>query len=555
MDDKKTIASFSMEFGLLLDGRKGFATPHEEPLGSSYTKSSTWPNLATPHAGGLGVLEGDNFLTAWDLRHPYVAVSLLHQNGYVRQDITQKGEQVDLDEYFNPSYLMIRRKETVKVNIDDIDREVFCYEYTPRGAESQTLLYLSVDGMDAHLYRGDKAAKSIVLGVGGVRMLSKLGYDIHKLHFKINESNAGLALVELLRMFKDEKMLREHSSFVTHTALTHGHDVYDFEYLKGRLENDATSGILLSADLGELAREGELSLSQMAAHLTGRVLAVSKQHRELAQQIFPNKSIDHLTNGVHWSHVSEHKQEVYDKYLGSWRTEPKSFRRAEKIPLEELQAAHELDKADLIDYIKTETGVEFSIDRPISGFARRQTVYKRSLYLFNDIGRLKGIVARYGLQHIQAGKAHPEDMQAKAEILEYHKVIQSLDGDMRLTFVKNYNLGNHAIILNGLDFMIYTPIEDLEACGTSYMKAMMAGVPVLGTLAGGFPELCEDGVNSFAFRNQEEFYNKLELMLGEYEKNKLAAIRRNAVACGAYASSVRMFQEFLDKALHDQAQS
>ena len=551
MYDKKTLVSFSMEIGLLLDERRGLAITYPGRLSSSRDHSSTWPNLATPHAGGLGVLEGDNFLTALDLGQPYVAVSLLHQNGYLRQDINQKGEQVDLDDYFDPSSLMERKKERVTVNIDDTDREVFCYQYTPRGADSPTLLYVTTDGVDTHLYRGDKILKSIVLGIGGVRLLKKLGYDLDNLYFKINESNAGLALVELLRMFETEKRVKEHSSFITHTALPHGHDVYDFEYLKRRLEDDVVSEILSSVDFGKFVREGGLDLSQMTASLSEKVFAVSKAHREIAQKIFPDRPVEYLTNGVHWSHISERKQKVFDKYLGPWRTKPESFREAERIPLEELQAAHELDKADLIDYVKMKAGVEFSLDLPICGFARRQTAYKRSLYLFSDIERLKGIVARYGLQHIQAGKAHPDDTQAKNEIKEYHRIMQSLSADMRLAFVKNYGLENHAILLNGVDFMIYSPVEDLEACGTSYMKAMSAGVPVLGTLAGGFPELCVDGVNSFVFRDQEEFYNKLELLLSEYEKNRLAEIRRNAVICGAYASSARMFQEFWSKVLHN----
>ena len=518
-----------MEFGLLLDETRG---------------------KVTPHAGGLGVLEGDNFLTARDFGQPYVAISLLHQNGYVKQEINQNGEQVDLDEYFD-STLIERRKEKVTVNIDHIDREVFCYQYSPHEADSQTALYLAVDGMDKRLYRGDKMAKSIILGIGGVRLLRELGYDPYKLHFKINESNAALVLVELLRTFEDEDRVRENSSFVTHTRLPHGHDVYDFGYAKQRLEDDIVSNMLSGEGFQKFVNNGMLNLSQLAAGLGGKTFAVSKQHGEIAQQTFPNIAVDYLTNGVHWSHISERKQKILDKYLGPWRIEPELLTEAVKIPPEEFQAAHESDKADLVDYIKKETGVELSIDGPISGFMRRQASYKRPLYLFSDIERLKSLVGTYGLQHIQGGKAHPEDIGGKNEIREYHRIMQSLKGDMRLIFIKNYNLANHKILLNGIDFLIYSPLEDQEACGTSYMKAMWAGVPVLGSSAGGFPELCEDGINSFTFRDQEEFYSKLELILRDYKSNKLAEIRRNAVAAGAYASSARAFQEFIPKVLHD----
>lgn len=233
--------------------------------------------------------------------------------------------------------------------------------------------------------------------------------------------------------------------------------------------------------------------------------------------------------------------------MGEWRTSHEILRDAIRIPAEEFQTTHEQDKADLVDYMKKESGIEFAIDRPISGWIRRQTAYKRSLYLFSDIERIKGLAARYGLQHIQGGKSHPEDATGKSEIRAYHDVMRTLRDDMRLAFVKNYSLGNHKIILNGIDFLIYSPIEDQEACGTSYMKAMWAGVPVLGSLAGGFPEVCKDGVNSFAFKTQQEFYDKLELMLKEYERNRLAQMRIKAIAVGAYVSCHRMFQDFLLK--------
>src|SRR3972149_3382435 len=142
-----TIASFSMEFGLLLDEKRG---------------------LATPHAGGLGVLEGDNFLTARDRRQKYIAISLLHRNGYVRQEI-QNGEQVNLPDNFEASQF-VRRKETATVNINHADKIISAYEYTDGTA---TLLYLSDDVMDPYLYgnHNHKLDKSIILGIGGVRML------------------------------------------------------------------------------------------------------------------------------------------------------------------------------------------------------------------------------------------------------------------------------------------------------------------------------------------------------------------------------------------------
>lgn len=521
-----TIASFCMEVGLLLDEKLG---------------------IATPHAGGLGVLEGDVFLTACDIGHPYIAISLLHKNGYAGQEINEYGEQVDIYENFDTARLELR-KETTSVNLDGSRKEINCYQYSPRASQSQTLLYLQVNDMDTRLYQGDKLAKSTLLGIGGVRILKELGYDLRGLHFKLNESNTGLALIELLRLFENEKAVKDHSSFVTHTALPHGHDAYDLETLRKRLRDDPIGHFLSSAEFDKFSHEGKVNLSNLANSLSGKTFAVSEQHKRIAaQHTFVNNSIDHVTNGVHWSHISARKQEILDKYLAGWKTSPELLRGATRIPVEEFQAVHQQDKADLIEYLKRESGIELAIDRPISAVLRRQTAYKRSLYLFSEIERLKDLVTRYGLQHIQGGKAHPEDATGKREIREYHRLMETLHNYMQLVFIKNYGLGKHKIFLNGIDFLIYSPIEDQEACGTSYMKTMWAGVPVLGSLAGGLPEVCIDGVNSFIFKTQKEFYDKLELILEEYERNRLAQIRMNAVASGAYVSSCRMFREFLLK--------
>jgi glycogen phosphorylase len=67
MDDKRTVAYFSMEIAL----DAGIPT----------------------YSGGLGVLAGDTVRSAADLEIPMVAVTLLHRKGYFYQKIDPSGWQ------------------------------------------------------------------------------------------------------------------------------------------------------------------------------------------------------------------------------------------------------------------------------------------------------------------------------------------------------------------------------------------------------------------------------------------------------------------------------
>ncbi|MBI2126648.1 MAG: hypothetical protein HYU02_04965 [Thaumarchaeota archaeon] len=70
MGSKETIVSFCMEFGLLLDEKNG---------------------IATPHAGGLGVLAGDKFYGAARLGLDYKVLTFLYPQGYMDFDSDGKG--------------------------------------------------------------------------------------------------------------------------------------------------------------------------------------------------------------------------------------------------------------------------------------------------------------------------------------------------------------------------------------------------------------------------------------------------------------------------------
>ena len=102
-----------------------------------------------------------------------------------------------------------------------------------------------------YLYGGDKKyrlAQEIILGIGGVRMLKKLGFQVKKYH--MNEGHAAFLTLELLHENKkdieavwdelhiwDFDAVKELCVFTTHTPVDAGHDKFPYELYR-RLMGD-----------------------------------------------------------------------------------------------------------------------------------------------------------------------------------------------------------------------------------------------------------------------------------------------------------------------------
>src|SRR5207253_579768 len=170
-----TVVYFSMEFGL-----------HEEfPI----------------YAGGLGILAGDFIKSAHDLGLPVVGVGLRWARGYSRQRIGIDG--VPVDEF--PPYSADFLDDTgVRIRVRVGPREVEARVWTTtRWGNAPLYLLDPVDERDAwithRLYEPSldrRLAQEILLGVGGVRALAKLGLEVDTYHF--NEGHAVFAGVEMI---------------------------------------------------------------------------------------------------------------------------------------------------------------------------------------------------------------------------------------------------------------------------------------------------------------------------------------------------------------------
>jgi starch phosphorylase len=132
------------------------------------------------------------------------------------------------------------------------------------------------------------------------------------------------------------------------------------------------------------------------------------------------------------------------------------------------------------------------------GFARRIASYKRLHLLVHDAGRTLGMIAGpRPLQILLAGKAHPQDEEAKRIVQQLFQLKWDPHVSERVCYLEDYDLGMAAQLVAGCDLWLNLPRPPMEASGTSGMKAAINGGLNLSVLDGWWLE-AYDGENGWA---------------------------------------------------------
>ncbi len=533
----KLVAYFSMEFGL-----------HESlPV----------------YSGGLGILAGDFLKAASDIDIPLVGVGLLYRYGYFTQRININGYQeekyLENDWFSKPIEILKDEKgEEIKVQVEFAGKKAIARAW--KIMVGNVPLYLldtnipdnppEIQRITNMLYDPDRDIRlqqEILLGIGGVRLMEKLGIDPSVCH--INEGHSAFLILERLRRLiqkgysleEARLIIRNSTVFTTHTPVIEGNEHYSVEMIKKYLTDMVEN---LGFKLEDFLKLGTVNsnpdifwLPAFAIRSAAFVNGVSRIHCDVSRKmwisLFPEHHIteipiDHVTNGVHiatW--LSMEMVYLFDRYLG-----PDYIHAAEKqgvwekvfsIPDEELWSAHRRRKEQLISFIRNrlvkqlrEKGASAAKIRKAKkvlnpsymtiGFARRFAPYKRADLILTDPDRFAEILRNpeKPVQIIFSGKAHPADQMGKELIKKIIDFAKEYDLEDRVVFVEDYDMDVAKHLVQGVDVWLNNPLKPLEASGTSGMKAGVNGVLNLSVLDGWWPE-CYDGENGWAITAGEEY--------------------------------------------------
>ena len=536
-------------------------------------------NEIPTYSGGLGILAGDTLKSFADLGISAVAITLLSRKGYFYQTFNEDLLQVEKDYQWSPEELLTKTNIEFIVKISDRNVHVNVWTYRLKGVTGKEIPIYFLDTNNPknderdrtitdHLYGGDldyRLKQEIILGIGGIRLLRKLGLEPEKYH--LNEGHASFLILELyeeLRNKFEEKeirsMIKHLCSFTTHTPVPAGHDSFEKSHVIEKLPYTNAEHII-----DEACEGSHFNMTKLALQYSKYVNAVSRKHKFVTQQLFPGYNIDYITNGVHsttW--VGKHHAALFDKYIVDWRTNPLELRNAQIISSDDILTAHDKAKQELIDFVNTTSNSGLQCETFTIGFARRATGYKRAELIFSNIERLKKISRDVGkIQIIFAGKAHPRDLEGKKIIQRIRKLSKELDPSIKLVFIENYNMYIGQLMTAGVDLWLNTPQRPLEASGTSGMKAAHNGVPSLSVLDGWWLEGCIEGVTGWAINGEESFgsseetnnrdadslYYKLSekiIPLFYQDKESFAKIMKHTIATNAsYFNTHRQAKQYL----------
>ncbi|HBB90516.1 MAG TPA: alpha-glucan family phosphorylase, partial [Bacteroidales bacterium] len=495
-------------------------------------------------SGGLGILAGDYLKEASDSKVNLTGVGLLYRYGYFRQNISIAGEQIS--DYESQQFSKIpvlpaynEQGEWVTVQVDFPGRVVTARVWQVN-VGSVKLYLLDADYevnsdedrfVTHHLYGGDnenRLKQEMLLGLGGIRALKKLGYSADIYH--CNEGHAAMIGLERIKDLVDEKALkyaeakevvRASTLFTTHTPVPAGHDSFHQDLFKRYMEKypqkvEITWEEFLSLGKANI-HEDHFNMSYLACNLSQGINGVSWLHGEVSKEIFlplyegflPEEvEIGYVTNGVHYSTwVAKEWKDIHKKYFGPKFPEEQLdfdlWNNIYKIPDEEIWNTKQNLRMKTIGFIKqrfadnwikkhenpkliSEVSGKINPYALTIGFARRFATYKRAHLIFRDLDRLSKIVNHPDkpVQFIFAGKAHPRD-KAGQDLIKFIVEISRRPEFMgRIVFLENYDMSVARKMVQGVDIWLNTPTRPLEASGTSGMKAAMNGVMNFSVLDG-----------------------------------------------------------------------
>jgi glycogen phosphorylase len=517
------------------------------------------------YSGGLGILAGDHLKSASDLGLPLVAIGLLYHHGYFRQRLRRDGWQEEVYNQINVADLPLQP-------VRDAEGDELAIELKVRGRRVRVrawrvdvgrvplyLLDTNVEGNDeidrlitGHLYGGDRETRCVqemVLGIGGVRLLRRLGIEPHVFH--LNEGHSAFLTLELARELTEQgeefvraaELVRRRCVFTTHTPVAAGHD----EFVPALIEKcfDASYWQALGLDNSEFMDLGRVragdsaelfGLTPLALRMCRSSNGVSRKHgevsRELWNKMWPEREVErvpisHVTNGVHaptW--ISPLLAAVFERHAGANWAEVLQDEAAwsgivRAISDEELWEVKQLMKRRLVAFVRDRVfyarmsqgepreyaeaaRTMFDPEALTIGFARRVAAYKRWGLLLTDAERLRRIIldAERPVQFIFAGKAHPQDQGAKLILQQI--ALWKLDPEVmrRAVFIQDYDQEIARHMVQAVDVWMNVPRRPLEASGTSGEKVAMNGGLNLSVLDGWWLE-GYDGENGWAVGGTE----------------------------------------------------
>jgi len=549
-ENKSSVAYFCMEYGL-----------------NSYLKL---------YSGGLGILAGDYLKEASDSNFNIIGIGLLYKNGYFRQRLSLHGEQLTENDRQKFACLPINVVRDgnglpLKINLAFPGRTIYARIWRlDVGRVPLYLLDTNVNensdedkSITSQLYGGDQETRlkqELLLGMGGIRLMEAIGLKTDIYH--CNEGHAAfIGLERLQNLITQENLsfneamevVRASTLFTTHTSIPAANDIFAEEMLRPYLAHHAQTfnidwEVLMGLGRADEKNHGEkFSMTYLASRLSQEINAVSKLHKSVSCHLLNNLwkdyhpeelHIGYVTNGVHYKTWTAWRwQKMYrgtfDIANDNDLSNKSGWERIYKVPDRTIWEIRNELKRNLLAALKKKLNDDLAERHQspgkilqiinnlnenalLIGFARRFVTYKRSDMLFFDTERLSNLLSntKRPVQIIFSGKAHPQD-GASAELIKHVvNISEQPEFEGKIFFLEDYDMEIASLLVQGVDLWLNTPVRQMEASGTSGMKAALNGVLNLSVLDGWWYEAYREdsgwALKAEATYQRQDFQDELD---------------------------------------------
>lgn len=494
------------------------------------------------YSGGLGFLAGSHMRSAYDLKQNVIGIGMLWRFGYydqVRDDHGYMGVQ------FQKKFYTILQKTDIafSISIDGEEVKVQTYYLPPDVFHAAPLFLMTTDFPEnsdkARAYSNklydnypeNRIAQHILLGVGGSKVVEKLGgVDV----YHMNEGHALPLCFYLFSQSKNIDEVRNKVVFTTHTPERAGNEEQNIDFLQ---RMNFFSEVPMEIVRKITHTEGDtLSYTPAALYMSKISNGVSKLHgvvsREMWKQHKGTCEITHITNAQNKRFWAD-KQ--YDRAFINRDTE-------------EMVVLKKEMKRELFEVVANQTGKMFDPNVLTIVWARRFASYKRANLIMRNKERFLTMLnnKKYPVQIIWAGKPYPTDHGA---VSMFNDLISYTHGRDNCAVLVGYEILLSYLLKRGADVWLNTPRRPHEASGTSGMTAAMNGALNVSISDGWIPEFAKHGENSFVTPVADHTKLTIEEIDNYDHENIMQVLEKEVIPL--YYEDRAKWQKIISNSMHD----
>jgi starch phosphorylase len=483
------------------------------------------------YSGGLGFLAGSHMRSAYELKQNMIGIGILWKKGYYDQERNE--DQTMRVSFRNKDYSFLTDTGILfPITIHGSRVFVKAFLLKPEVFKTAPIFLLTTDveendhlaqTISHRLYDPNettRVAQSILLGIGGAKLLEILGRDTEIYH--MNEGHSLPLCFYLLDKFKNINEVRKRVVFTTHTPEKAGNEEHNIPLL----ESMSFFNGLTPREVEEYVypENGTLNYTLTALRIAKKANGVSQLHGEVARKMWESYTgiceIGAITNAQNKAYWHDY---MLDKALA-------------KGDDKKLLARKKMLKRKLFRVVANQTGKLFDENVLTIVWARRFAGYKRANLLLRDFNRFKALVNNkdYPIQVIWAGKPYPEDYTA---INIFNEIFWKTKPFPNCTVLTGYELWLSGHLKRGSDVWLNNPRLYHEASGTSGMTAAMNGSVNVSIPDGWVPEFAKPGKNCFIIKPAAEGLSQEET--DKQEANNLYALLENEIIPMYYKSPAK----------------